>query len=109
VGGLRVNIGLRWKWLESLAFRINTNRAALSGMDAERTMEFILEQMARFDAQIGQNSAAIAQMIDVQRRRQETTASLLDTVKVHENRFALFFDTLKDHHERLATLTDRVG
>ena len=95
--------GKGWAGLSGKAelFRNNTSRARLSEMDIERTMEFILEQLARVDGQV-------AQLVDVQRRHQEMTASLLDTVKVHEDRFALFFDTLKDHHERIAALTDQV-
>ena len=84
-------------------------------MDVERTMEFILEQMAgveaqmaRVDAQIDRNSAQIAQLLDAQRIQQQAISAFLETVKLNEQRFAVIFENLNDHHDRINSLTTKV-
>jgi chromosome segregation ATPase len=77
-------------------------------MDVERTMEFILEQMARVDAQIERNNAQIGQLLDVQRSQQQMISTFLETVKLNEQRFAVIFENLNDHHDRINTLTTRL-
>jgi|HubBroStandDraft_1064217.scaffolds.fasta_scaffold2627749_1 ABC-type transporter Mla subunit MlaD len=84
-------------------------------MDTERTMEFILEQMARVDAQLARvdgqierNNEQIAQLLAVQRSQQQMISTFLDTVKLNEQRFAVIFENLNHHHDRINTLTTRV-
>ena len=71
-------------------------------------MEFILEQMARVDAQIERNNAQIGQLLDVQRCQQQMISTFLETVKLNEQRFAVIFENLNDHHDRINTLTTRL-
>ena len=55
-------------------------------MDVEKTIQFLLQNQAKHDAQIGQIAAQIGQMLEIANKLENVAAGLLEHARIVDRR-----------------------